>query len=362
MPLARRLGFVRILASFALCSTGGCGLDHLKTRDRLEKGLVIVLPGIEGRSIWNTNLAAGLADGGVDCAIVLYEWGTPVPGGFLINLTDHSRNRAEAQKLADYVRSYQDSFPSRQVHLVGHSGGAGMALMAVELLPDDCLVESLTLLAAAVSPTYDLRPALRSTRWHLYNCYSARDSLLLGLGTTIAGTIDREHGKSAGMTGFRVPDHLAPADRAILSKLRQREWHPELNRLGNDGSHMGWTNREFVRDWIAPVIGRMLREQMSKGSDFRVSIEDCEHGTGILEPRRRSTIALAELSSGLPRSGREIAFPLRSRGAVCTAHTPSDSQADSRINGNRSPTVTAPIRSRLRLGGTDREQAIAHLD
>lgn len=244
---------IALLSPFA-----GCALPHLQTPDRLDRGLVIVLPGIEGRSIWNVDLAEGLNDGHVDCAIEIYDWGTSIPGGFLINLAHHDRNLTMADALSRYIVNYKTDRPGRQVHLIGHSGGAGLALMAVEKLPADLPVESITLLAVAISPEFDLRPALRNTSHSIYNCYSQNDSILLGAGTSIAGTIDRKYGESAGKVGFRVPPNADPESAALYRKLRQREWKPELARLGNDGGHFGWTNRRFVQHWIAPVILRML--------------------------------------------------------------------------------------------------------
>ncbi len=244
--------------------SGGCGIEHLQTRDRMERGLVIVLPGIEGRSVWNLSLANGLNDGGVDCGIEIHEWGTPVPGGFLINLTDQSRNLAEAARLRSRILRYQHTYPGRQVHLIGHSGGAGLAAMAVEQLPDASPVDSVTLLAPALSPGYDLRPALRRTRGKIYNCYSKYDAILLGAGTRLAGTIDRQYGDSAGKVGFMPPPDLSEEDIRLYGRLLQQEWEPGLARLGNDGGHFGWTDRRFVRLWIAPVIRRQLAESIAE--------------------------------------------------------------------------------------------------
>ncbi|MCG8404744.1 MAG: hypothetical protein MI923_06055 [Phycisphaerales bacterium] len=231
----------------------GC-LSDLSTPERRKKGLVIVLPGIEGRSVWNYNLARGLNDGGIDCAIELFPWGTKVPGGFLLNLADEHRNRIEAERLRDYLIRYQQTHPGRSVHLVGHSGGAGLAVMATERLPLDAPVTSVTLLAAAISPSYDLRSALRRTELGILNCYSGRDSILLGPGTILVGTIDRQHVEAAGKVGFDQPDVLSKGDEGLFKKLRQVPWTPPLRQVGHDGGHFGWTNRHFVRNWLAPSM------------------------------------------------------------------------------------------------------------
>ena len=164
--LVRTVGTpARLLVGFTILSfLAGCVPSNLNTDDRRERGLVIVLPGIEGPSVWNRDLVLGLDDGGVDCAIERYDWGTPVPGGFLINLADIERNRAVAAGFRDHIVAYMDEFPNRPVVLVGHSGGAGMALLAAERMPRDRRLTALVLLAAAVGPDFDLRGALAGTR------------------------------------------------------------------------------------------------------------------------------------------------------------------------------------------------------
>ena len=42
--------------------------------ERLNRGLVIALPGIEGRSKLNEDICRGLDEGGVSWAIELYDW------------------------------------------------------------------------------------------------------------------------------------------------------------------------------------------------------------------------------------------------------------------------------------------------
>lgn len=232
----------------------GCIPPDLNTQARRNRGLVVVLPGIEGPSIWNRNLVQGLNDGGIDCAIERYDWGTPVPGGWLINLTDIEGNRAAADRFRDHVIAYMDEFPNRPVVLVGHSGGAGIALLTAERMPRDRPVSMIVLLAAAVGPEFDLRDALRGTSGTVLNCYSERDDVLLGAGTKIAGTIDRSHSDAAGKVGFTVP---GPGDREFdrsYERLVQIPWTVQMSKLGNAGGHTGWTNRRFVRQWLAPRV------------------------------------------------------------------------------------------------------------
>ncbi len=242
-----------IYIAFCL-APGGCSVGDLNTAERRERGLVIVLPGIEGPSNWNANLARGLAEGGVRSAIEIHDWGTPIPGGMLINLADYERNQASAERLKDHILEYMSAHPRRSVHLVGHSGGGGLAVLAVEKLPTNKPVSSIVLLAAALSPDYDLRESLGRTRFGIFNYYSKLDAGLLGVGTSLAGTIDRQHVIAAGAVGFNRPSTVDDASGRLYSKLHQIEWRPEMRAYGHLGGHMGWTERSFVRRYLGPLI------------------------------------------------------------------------------------------------------------
>jgi pimeloyl-ACP methyl ester carboxylesterase len=231
----------------------GCSLQDLQTPQRMDKGLVIILPGIEGRSFLNENLARGLDEGGVSMAIEIYDWSAHVPGGFLINIADYERNKDEALRLVERIKDYRHDHPSAAIHIVGHSGGGGLAVMAVERLPKDIRVSSVILLAAAISPTYDLRPALSHSHYGIFNYYSPYDAVFLRIGTNVAGTIDRQHSQAAGAVGFQ-PVLGDKKDRALYKKLHQIEWNAEMRWASNFGGHTDWTNPPFVRKYLAPLI------------------------------------------------------------------------------------------------------------
>ena len=214
-----------------------------------------MLPGIEGPSPWNRELAVGLADGGVRCAIEVYDWTTSIPGAFLINLTDLERNRRQAQRLAEHIVAYRQQHPGCPVHLIGHSGGAGVAVLALEALPPGRQIDSAILLAPALSREYDLSVALRRTRTGIDSFHSPRDVGLLKVGTSLFGPIDRRFGVAAGADGFAPPPNLTEADRTLYrNKLRQHEWDDTLERYGASGSHLGWTSRQFAARYLAPLV------------------------------------------------------------------------------------------------------------
>lgn len=229
---------------------------------RYERGLVLVLPGIEGASVWSRSMAVGLEDGSVGSAVELYDWTVGLPGSFLINLTALERNRRQARRVADRIIDYREKYPGNPVHIVAHSGGAGIAVLVLEALPAGRQIDSVVLLAPALSPEYELSTALRRVR-RIYNFYSAHDVTLLKLGTTLFGGIDREFGPSAGAVGFSMTDNLDPEQKRLYkARLRQVAWGPALERAGASGTHMGWTSRKFARTYVAPLIRDAEAERM----------------------------------------------------------------------------------------------------
>jgi len=251
----KRLTFV----SWAACLFGliaGCGyFRDLNTFEYLEHGYTFVLPGIEGESLFNSNIAQGLSNGGVDTAIEVHDWTTGTWLLFPVHLRDLERNRREAAELAGKIVEYQDRYPGLPVHLVGHSGGGGMALLTLEALPEGRQVTTVILLAPAVAPDYDLRPALAKTERGIWNFYSTLDAAYLIAGTTIAGTIDGKHSSSAGAIGFDKPADLSNDDaQAYEVKLHQVPYDWKMAASGNFGSHTGPTWIQFSRDYLAPII------------------------------------------------------------------------------------------------------------
>ena len=252
--------FVSIVLFIVLMQLTGC-TSHLATCERMDKGLVLILPGIEGRSVWNYELALGLDEGGVESAIEIYDWCTPVPMGWWINLMDIQRNRKVAGELAQAIVEYKRKHPQRDVHLVGMSGGAGIAILAAERLPEKVQLKSMILLCAAVGPDYDLTEALEHCDEGIHSFYTEHDRLLLGAGTSILGTIDRSYGPAAGKVGFRCPEDATPRQKAAYQKLRQIEWSPDMLKSGNIPSHGGWCSRPFVKEYLAPL----MRNETSSG-------------------------------------------------------------------------------------------------
>jgi pimeloyl-ACP methyl ester carboxylesterase len=221
------------------CGTGG-ELDPLNkkyvTETRKTHGLVIILPGIEGISQANINVRKGLLQAGVRKAIMIYSWNRP---GVIVNQVDFVGNRIAGAFVARVVKQYQDLYPGKPVHIIGHSGGGGIAVFAAESMGNEGKVDGLVLLAASISKNYDLTKALRNTRDGVVNFYNPSDSALLGAGTTLMGTVDGDHAPAAGLNGF---------ERSFPGLVQRR-----VSSAGGD-PHYAATKPWFVASHVAPLV------------------------------------------------------------------------------------------------------------
>ncbi len=237
------------------CSSGN---EPYLVPERLEKGLVIILPGIEGESPLNRDIRRGLEQSGLGRALPIHRWGRPIPvAGPLINQMDFLGNRLAGQRIAEMIVNYQRAHPGRPVHLVGHSGGGGVAVFAAEALPEGTQVDGLVLLSASISRTYNLTKALNKTRSGIVNFYSKADVGFLVIGTILAGNVDGARGPAAGALGFSTPDDDDPEEKRLAyQKLHQVELTSELTGGGEahaSSTHSGFIRR-YVSQWIASSV------------------------------------------------------------------------------------------------------------
>jgi pimeloyl-ACP methyl ester carboxylesterase len=234
-----------MLAAIVLCGCGGENDIVLNnapytTEARKSRGLVVILPGIDGPSRANQNTRAGLARSGVQAAMPIYPWGVPIPGaGLLVNQTNVLGNRMAGANLAEYIQAYQRQYPGRPVFLIGHSGGGGVAVFAAEAMPAGQKIDGLVLLSASLSADYDLSKALARLKRGIVNFYNPSDRALLGVGTTIMGNVDGGHGASAGLEGLRSGS--------------SRVWNRRVSSYGGD-PHFAATRSSFVAGSVAPWI------------------------------------------------------------------------------------------------------------
>ncbi|MBW7906058.1 MAG: alpha/beta hydrolase [Phycisphaerae bacterium] len=228
---------------------GGCAAPPPATPEQTRAGLVMLIPGMRGDASLLYGAANGLLEAGVEREVQIYDW-YRFPS--LANLVDYKRNCAHAEEIARRLAAYHDENPASPIDVIGYSAGGGLAIMALERLPEDVPVRRLVLVQAAVSPDYDLTRAARRVRDKVVNVYCPGDWLVLGLGTQVFGTVDRRCVESAGKRGFDAPRALS--DAAARQKLVEVAWRPEMMGTLHFGGHVGILLRAWNRRFVAPLI------------------------------------------------------------------------------------------------------------
>lgn len=270
---------------------GGCKAEWTLP-ERYERGLVIVLPGIEGVSGLNLRLCDALDQGGVDYAIELRSWAGIF--GPLGNQRDEVRNRRIAANISERIVEYQDEHPDKPVIVIGHSGGTAIAVWTAEAMPEDRSVDGVILLSSSLSAKYDLLPALEKSLRGIINFYSSKDSVALGVGTRAAGTMDGTRSRAAGKYGFDQPDF---GGLWAYDRLFQLGWTPRMRALGVRGGHTGYTTSRFVKTILAPLVLEyrwsrdglrgLIASEIAKRTDdedAEDSVTEIEIGAGSDEP------------------------------------------------------------------------------
>lgn len=241
-----------VLACLLLCIAGCSGNSAYNTEELRSRGLVLILPGVEGIGPFNRNIRQGLVDAHVNRAIEIVRWGSPLPlVGMAFNQSDPIGHHLEAERVAKMIVKYQVQYPDRPVYLIGHSGGCGIAVFAAEALartPGSKPLEGMVLLAPSVSANYDLSPALAACRQGILNFYNEDDELL-HVGTGIMGNMDGGHGASGGRVSFNTEIYPQP-QYARLYQIRS------LGASGAEGNHphVAVTEPSFVSMYVAPWI------------------------------------------------------------------------------------------------------------
>ena len=227
-------------------ATLGCDERVVINADGADRGLVILLPGIDGRSGYSEEACRALCRDGRAISVELRDWTSPL--GAFFNQTAIARNHEVARTIAERIADYHREYPARPVYLIGHSGGTAMAVWTAESLPGGEQVEGIILLASSLSPGYDLTGALARSRGGIVSFYSPQDIAVLGAGTTLLGTMDGRHSESAGKAGFE--------SRGLggYEKLFQVPWEPSMVAAGHGGDHFGCMATRFIRTYVAPLV------------------------------------------------------------------------------------------------------------
>jgi pimeloyl-ACP methyl ester carboxylesterase len=242
----------RCIPMLVLFVVGLMTVRALPAAEPVHGGTVFVVGGVGGLDPLQATAAWALPSAGVPHRIEVFLW----THGILRPLRDLQDIRhlfKQADRLAEADREELARHPARPVYLIGHSAGAALILLAAEKLPP-ASIERMILLAPAVSPSYDLRPALRATRQELIAFNSTYDRLCLDCCTSLFGTADRVYGPSAGLDGFREPENLDEEGRRLYRRLVQMPWRLSMLWQGTDGWHNGACMPIFLMHRVAPWL------------------------------------------------------------------------------------------------------------
>ncbi len=216
------------------------------TSERLERGLVLVLGGMEGPSRYAQNVVTGLLAGGYPGAIEVFDWnaGPPIVCCYR-NLADQRHHHHQARRLAERIRRHEAAFPGSPVSLIAHSSGCWIVWKALELIRDNKSVDRAVLLAPSISPAQHPGTPAAACRRGLWSIGSPGDYFFLGLGTTLFGTSDRAWTPAAGWIGWHHFD---------VRGFEELRWHPAWVRYGYWGNHTTCTAVRFVQCVLAPGL------------------------------------------------------------------------------------------------------------
>ena len=266
--MTRRILLLTIVAGACLLTGCAAAPDMLNsaytTAPLMDKGIVYILPGIQGVDYHYLNIRRGLQGSGIQCAIKIHPWGCQIPGiGMAVNETNTLDDRGWGDKIAQEIIAYQQQYPGRPVYLLGQSGGCAVSVFAAESLAKSGAppINGIILLDASLGATYDLNPTMGQCRKGLVNFYNLSDVALLEVGTQIFGNLDGSHGDSAGRTGF---------EEGYPRLYQVRVTQDMVNVF--DNPHFADTSAAFASRYIAPWI--IDHTWPVKGQDVTVGSED----------------------------------------------------------------------------------------
>jgi pimeloyl-ACP methyl ester carboxylesterase len=215
---------------------------------------VIILPGIGGDGAVYGQVARSLADHGCDDCLRVFGWGYSWPL-FWFTMSSSTLHDYTERQLADQIVAWRKIHPHSRIILIAHSAGAGVVVGALSRLSGPIEVGPVILLAPALSPGFDLRPALKHADIiHVF--YNSNDEFWQGWGPTIFGTYDGAHTDGAGRLGFSLAT-LSPEEKA---RVFQHPYQSTWNSLGNHGGHFDWMAEPFVGVVLKPLIDPPLRQ------------------------------------------------------------------------------------------------------
>jgi len=244
-----RVGAMVVLTISVILTGAGCAAPKIECAGSIEHGRIVLLPGVESSSWQFRGVVRGLREAGVQSDVEIIEWGDR-PLASMRNLMNIEKNLERAKDIARRIAEFAAAHPACPITLVGYSGGGGMAVFVAEALPSEVMLERVILVGAAVDPKRDLAKTLAHCRQGVVNFYSGLDWFMLGLGTSVFGTMDRAKPWSAGSVGV----HDAAGDLRCESGLTQIAWCSDWVRLGHYGGHVGWLARGWAREHLSKLV------------------------------------------------------------------------------------------------------------
>ena len=184
---------------------------------------------------------------------IAVRWQFGLPGEIWTDLCWRRRNERKATEFAEQLVAFGARHTDTTIHIVAYSAGTAIAVWACEQLGSRVKIETLVLACSALSPTYNLGPALRSVE-RCYALVSERDHVILGFGTRVFGTMDRQYVSAAGRMRFSRPRSLSPQDVGAYDRLREIRWTPNLRAAGNAGGHSGFASVPFLREHMLAIL------------------------------------------------------------------------------------------------------------
>ncbi len=199
-------------------------------------GLVLVADGVGGLDLCGMALRYAAARAGLRHRVQVVGWGHGF-GRWYRDLTNVANHVAQGRRGRRRGRRVPGATARRRrCSWWGSRAGPGSWSGRWKRCPKSA-VETVVLIAPALSPEYDLSRALRAVRREMVVFWSPLDAIILGPGTSLFGTIDRVRSPGAGMVGFRRPERrrhravrqtapgaLAPAD--VVDRLPRRPRRP----------------------------------------------------------------------------------------------------------------------------------------
>ena len=217
------------------------GNSKYVTPEREARGMIYILPGIQGPDGHYQHVRNGLVAAGVTCGIKIHPWGS----NMLANETDTKADRRWGQTIAKEIMAYQAKYPGQYVAIIGQSGGCGVAVFTAEALANlgGKNIDAIVMLDASLSTDYNMSKAVSKCSNGIVNFWYSKDTAMLVTGTGMFGNVDGGHGSSAGQTPItgRWPNLY----QVRITSRMVKPW---------DNAHFADTTQAFATQYIAPWI------------------------------------------------------------------------------------------------------------